>query len=133
MADLTGTVALLTGRRVKIGYQAGTKLLRCGASLIVVTRFPRDAAARCARLVGEYEGLRRYHLLPGSDRTTALDTVRPLPIPGLTDAATMSQTPLLPDELEAQSDLFPEGRLDQDLQQVDLRERNSWRLLQHEV
>ena len=209
LADLSGTVALLTGGRVKIGYQAGIKLLRCGASLIVVTRFPRDAAARYAaepdfdewgdrlevfgldlrhtpsveafahhvsstrdrldvivnnacqtvrrppdfyrhmmdaetaaldaldpavlRLVGEYEGLRGYHLLPGSDSTTVLDTVRPLPIPGLTDAATMSQTPLLPDELEAQSDLFPEGRLDQDLQQVDLRERNSWRLLLHEV
>ena len=29
--------------------------------------------------------------------------------------------------------LFPEGRLDQDLQQVDLRERNSWRLLMAEV
>ena len=33
----------------------------------------------------------------------------------------------------AQSNLFPEGRLDQDLQQVDLRERNSWRLLLAEV
>ena len=31
------------------------------------------------------------------------------------------------------SDLFPEGRLDQDLQQVDLRDRNSWRLLLAEV
>ena len=41
-------MALLTGGRVKIGYQAGIKLLRCGASLIVVTRFPRDAAARYA-------------------------------------------------------------------------------------
>ena len=29
--------------------------------------------------------------------------------------------------------LFPEGRLDQDLQQVDLRGRNSWRLLLAEV
>ena len=37
--------------------------------------------------------------------------------------------PLLPEELAAQKDLFPEGRLDQDLQQVDLRGRNSWRLL----
>ncbi|NEL79859.1 MAG: SDR family oxidoreductase, partial [Xanthomonas perforans] len=29
--------------------------------------------------------------------------------------------------------LFPDGRLDQDLQQVDLRGRNSWRLLMDEV
>src|SRR5439155_6360088 len=41
-------VALLTGGRVKIGYQAGLKLLRCGAHLIMTTRFPRDAAARYA-------------------------------------------------------------------------------------
>ncbi len=49
LADLGGTVALLTGGRVKIGYQAGLKLLRSGARLIVTTRFPRDSAARYAR------------------------------------------------------------------------------------
>src|SRR5262245_58237718 len=48
-ADLRGRVALLTGGRVKIGYQAGIKLLRAGAHLIVTTRFPRDSAARYAR------------------------------------------------------------------------------------
>ena len=32
-ADLSGRVALLTGGRVKIGYQAGIKLLRAGAQL----------------------------------------------------------------------------------------------------
>src|SRR5690606_29026453 len=32
-ADLSGRVALLTGGRVKIGYQAGIKLLRAGAHL----------------------------------------------------------------------------------------------------
>src|SRR6185369_1346383 len=46
---LRGRVALLTGGRVKIGYQAGLKLLRAGARLIVTTRFPRDSAARYAR------------------------------------------------------------------------------------
>ena len=49
LADLTGRVALLTGGRVKIGYQAGLKLLRAGAELIVTTRFPRDSAARYAQ------------------------------------------------------------------------------------
>nr|MBA3970388.1 SDR family NAD(P)-dependent oxidoreductase [Gemmatimonadota bacterium] len=48
-ADLRGRVALLTGGRVKIGYQAGIKLLRAGAELIVTTRFPRDSAARYAQ------------------------------------------------------------------------------------
>jgi hypothetical protein len=46
LADLHGRVALLTGGRVKIGYQAGLILLRSGARLIVTTRFPRNAAAR---------------------------------------------------------------------------------------
>src|SRR5579864_2360114 len=48
-ADLKGRVALLTGGRVKIGYQAGIRLLRSGAHLIVTTRFPRDSAARYSR------------------------------------------------------------------------------------
>ena len=52
---------------------------------------------------------------------------------GVTRSAELSQVPLLPEDLDAQSDLFPEGRLDADLQQVDLRERNSWRLLLAEV
>src|SRR5436190_2122349 len=48
-ADLKGRVALLTGGRVKIGYQAGIKLRRAGVRLIVTTRFPRDSAARYAQ------------------------------------------------------------------------------------
>jgi len=226
LADLRGRVALLTGGRVKIGYQAGIKLLRSGAQLIVTTRFPRDSAARYAqepdfadwghrleifgldlrhtpsveafcrhllssrdrldfiinnacqtvrrppdfyshmmaqenaalhempgnirRLLGAYEGLRGYHILPEGDTKSAFG-VPPLggaateppeggtpsqhlsAIAGLTHAAALSQVPLLPEELAAQKGLFPEGRLDQDLQQVDLRERNSWRLTLAEV
>ena len=52
---------------------------------------------------------------------------------GLTHAAQLSQVPLLPEELISQAELFPAGQLDQDLQQVDLRGRNSWRLLLAEV
>ena len=210
LADLRGRVALLTGGRVKIGYQAGLKLLRCGAHLIVTTRFPRDSASRyaaepdfadwahrleifgldlrhtpsveafCAHLIatrdrldfivnnacqtvrrppdfyahmmagetaavdgmpaheraliGAYEGLRGYHLLPESAGETTLATAAPLSeLAGLTHAAELSQVRLLPEELRAQRDLFPEGRLDQDLQQIDLRGRNSWRLLLAEV
>ena len=216
-ADLSGRVALLSGGRVKIGYQAGLKLLRCGAHLIVTTRFPRDAANRYAnepdfadwghrleifgldlrhtpsveafcrellatrtrldfivnnacqtvrrppdfyahmmagetaalhdmpehvrRLVGSYEGLRGYHLLPEGGPSTPGPSKRTGPtldVAGLTHAAQLSQVPLLPEETAAeeraaQNDLFPEGRLDQDLQQIDLRGRNSWRLLLHEV
>src|SRR6201985_2643335 len=45
-ADLTGHYALVTGARVKIGFQASLKLLRAGARVIVTTRFPVDAAYR---------------------------------------------------------------------------------------
>src|SRR3954471_23850410 len=54
-------------------------------------------------------------------------------LPAALPSAELSQVPLLPEELAAQKHLFPEGRLDQDLQQVDLRERNSWRLRLDEV
>ena len=184
LADLHGRVALLTGGRVKIGYQAGLKLLRAGAQLIVTTRFPRDSAARYAREADfggwghrlEIFGLDLRHtpsveafcrqLLETHSRldfiiNNACQTVRrppdfyahmmageraalPAPaqallaipiqeMPGMPRAAELSQVPLLPEEFLVQQQLFPEGRLDQNLQQVDLRGRNSWRLLLDEV
>ncbi len=48
-ADLSGHYALVTGARVKIGFQASLKLLRAGAQVIVTTRFPVDAADRYSR------------------------------------------------------------------------------------
>ncbi len=48
-ANLAGRVALVTGARVKIGYQTALSLLRAGAHVIATTRFPKDAAARYAR------------------------------------------------------------------------------------
>ena len=170
-ADLEGRVALLTGGRVKIGYQAGIKLLRAGAHLIVTTRFPRDAAERYAREddFSDWEGrleifgldLRHtpsveefcHHLLETRARldfivNNACQTVRRPPDfyrhmlegereleggapQGLLGAFEgVRRIEMLP---ERQNELFPEGRLDADLQQVDLRERNSWRLLLDEV
>ena len=48
-ADLSGRHALITGARVKIGFQASLKLLRAGAHVVVTTRFPIDAAERYSR------------------------------------------------------------------------------------
>lgn len=45
-ADLKGRVALVTGGRVKIGHQLVLRLLRDGATVLVVTRFPCTAARR---------------------------------------------------------------------------------------
>jgi NAD(P)-dependent dehydrogenase (short-subunit alcohol dehydrogenase family) len=178
LADLRGRVALLTGGRVKIGYQAGLKLLRAGARLIVTTRFPRNSAQRYAQEpdFGEWAhrleifGLDLRHTpsveafcrqllatLPRLDFiiNNACQTVRRPPEfythmmegeraaigekpalvlrEALPRAAELSQVPLLPEDVLAAKHLFPEGRLDQDLQQVDLRGRNSWRLLMAEV
>jgi NAD(P)-dependent dehydrogenase (short-subunit alcohol dehydrogenase family) len=209
LADLRGRVALLTGGRVKIGYQAGLKMLRCGAHLIVTTRFPRDSAGRYAAepdfaewsdrleifgldlrhtpsveafcehllttrsrldfiinnacqtvrrppafyahmmegetvalasmtesarvLLGSYERLRGQPS-EGSDGGPVRALERPVEdMPGLTRPAQLSQLALLGEATTMQHHLFPESRLDQDLQQVDLRDRNSWRLLMAEV
>jgi NAD(P)-dependent dehydrogenase (short-subunit alcohol dehydrogenase family) len=48
-ADLAGHYALVTGARVKIGFQASLKLLRAGAHVVVTTRFPVDAADRYSK------------------------------------------------------------------------------------
>lgn len=61
-ADLRGRVALVTGARVKIGYQAAIKLLRAGAEVIVLTRFPRDAARRYATEPDAAEWTHRLHV-----------------------------------------------------------------------
>jgi NAD(P)-dependent dehydrogenase (short-subunit alcohol dehydrogenase family) len=45
-ADLSGRTALVTGGRVKIGFQTVLRLLRDGAKVIVTTRFPHAAAGR---------------------------------------------------------------------------------------
>jgi NAD(P)-dependent dehydrogenase (short-subunit alcohol dehydrogenase family) len=212
-ANLAGKVALVTGGRVKIGYQAVIKLLRAGAHVIVSTRFPRDAAVRFAKepdydgFAGRLEifGLDLRHspsveafaryLLDTHPRldyivNNACQTVRRppeyyahmmdreraalaemapaaralltgyetlrgsgkenrgeagphvvqagLPTPsdnptGLLHAAELSQLALLPEDEQHDVTLFPAGTLDQDLQQVDLRDRNSWRLLLAEV
>ena len=61
-ADLRGRVALVTGARVKIGYQAAVMLLRAGAEVIVATRFPRDAARRFGTRARRAEWMQRLHV-----------------------------------------------------------------------
>jgi len=41
--DLTGKFAIVTGGRIKIGFEVCLKLLRAGANVIATTRFPKDA------------------------------------------------------------------------------------------
>ncbi len=61
-ADLRGRVALVTGGRIKIGYQVVLKLLRAGAEVHATTRFPHDAARRYAHEPDFGEFADRLHL-----------------------------------------------------------------------
>ncbi len=224
-ADLGGRIALITGARVKIGFQASLKLLRAGARVIVTTRFPVDAAQRYAQ-EADYPAFRGRLQIHGLDlrhapsveifarflleRLPRLDyilnnacqTVRrpagffrhllareaqplaalpeewraPLALhdelrrsleahalagdalapdsltaarmrlaglsaaspqrphaEGLVHSAELSQRHYLDEDFRDGERLFPKDRYDEDLQQVDLRAVNSWRLRLHEV
>ena len=52
---------------------------------------------------------------------------------GLLHSAALSQRRYIDEDLHSGEDLFPRQRFDEDLQQVDLRELNSWRLRLEEV
>lgn len=214
-ADLTGRIALITGARVKIGYQSSLMMLRSGATVIVTTRFPQDAAIRysrepdfavwkdrlqvygldlrhppsvelfCDHINRSYPHLdflinnaaqtvRRppayyAHLLPQENKPTpllppALRSILhgheeclnrmgeleaipggksggehpwlvewPIDGIGIKQASLLSQVPHSSEDFKNQTELFPAERLDVDLQQVDLRERNTWRLTLAEV
>jgi NAD(P)-dependent dehydrogenase (short-subunit alcohol dehydrogenase family) len=211
-ADLRGQIALITGSRLKIGYQATLMLLRAGAEVIATTRFPVDSAFRFSKEEDYPEWKHRLHIYGLDLRHTpsveifatyiemtyprldilinnAAQTVRrpagfyahlmakekmnfaeipsevqallqkfeeckkqldlhyssdkesaaPVawhgrgPGIGLKASAELSQIPYSFDNSLAPQEVFPEGELDADLQQVDLRKTNSWRLKLGEV
>jgi len=208
-APLHGKVALITGARVKIGFQAALMMLRAGATVIATTRFPVDAALRYSREEGYADWGDRLHIhgldlrhIPSVELFTryleqrhgrldilinnAAQTVRrpagfyahllenekngfPALSPeaqkllrdhdtckkqlgnagnapdnqafalaaswhdrgpgiGLRESAQLSQITYGPEEAPVPEEAFPKGKLDCDLQQVDLRKTNSWRL-----
>ena len=175
--SLEGQVALITGARLKIGYQASLMMLRAGARVIATTRFPVDAAMRFAQESDFSEwgdrlqiyGLDLRHTPSVEmftrfiERTTdrldilinnAAQTVRrppgfyahltknealkfhelPADVQPLLKAreACTHQlrgvAPLKESTSLAIEEIFPRDQLDADLQQVDLRTTNSWRL-----
>ncbi|MBX3220740.1 MAG: SDR family NAD(P)-dependent oxidoreductase [Labilithrix sp.] len=221
-ASLEGRTALITGARIKIGFQSALMMLRAGARVIVTTRFPRDAAARFAReadfakwrdrlevfgldlrhspsveifarFIAQTESrldiiinnaaqtVRRpaafyAHLLEAEQRAfaelpaavqsvlrgheacksgMAIEAPHALGMPGATgpggstgfvawrggdgpgvgirSSAMLSQIPCAYDDTTQDREVFPAGRSDADLQQVDLRKMNSWRLTLSDV
>ena len=209
-ADLSGRTALVTGSRVKIGFEIVLMLLRAGARVIATTRFPADSAKRFSiepdfedfqeRLVVHGLDLRHTpsveafadHLVQNEARLdflihNACQTVRRPPsyyehlidtenelvglsegaksllfqhqeflkslqaeanqasaalpaerqtpssanLPGLSQASHLSQLDLLGEGKTWR--LFPQGMLDGEGQQLDLRAKNSWRMDLHQV
>lgn len=47
--DLKGRTVILTGGRVKVGYATALKILRCGATLVLTSRFPALALEQLHR------------------------------------------------------------------------------------
>ena len=213
-ASLEGQVALITGSRLKIGYQATLMMLRAGAKVIATTRFPIDSALRFSREADFADWGRRlavygldlrhipsvelftdyikatYHRLDILINNAAQTVRRPpgfyahlmknetggveqlpedarsllkgfqscisrlelgqadhvgrekaLPVTwngtapgiGLRMSARLSQVPYSYDHSLNAQEVFPEAELDADLQQVDLRTTNSWRLTLGEI
>ena len=88
--------------------------------------------AEVRRLLGAYEGVRGYDILQAE---AARRSRRPGSPPRRLDhlRRAVAGAAAARGAAADQGHLFPEGQLDQDLQQVDLRDRNSWRLLLAEV
>ena len=213
-ASLKGQVALITGSRLKIGYQASLMMLRAGAKVIATTRFPKDSALRFSKeadfskwghrlqvygldlrhtpsveLFTDYiketyhrldilinnaaQTVRRppgfyAHLMENEtkqtnllskdaqtllgqhqacisqleyDKTANIGEEKALPVTwngtvpgvGLRMSAQLSQVPYSYDHTLDVPEVFPAGKLDADLQQMDLRKTNSWRLRLGEI
>ena len=97
------------------------------------TRALAQMTPEVRQLIGSYEGLRGSDLVADATALSQVGAGASEAAPGISRAAELSQVPLLADELLSQQHLFPQGRLDQDLQQIDLRKQNSWRLRLNEV
>jgi NAD(P)-dependent dehydrogenase (short-subunit alcohol dehydrogenase family) len=151
--DLSGRRALVTGGRIKIGFETALKLLRDGAEVVVTTRFPRDAHRRFALVPDAAEWRDRLHV-------HGVDFLDLLGVVGLVDAVaarwghldilinnaaqTIQRPPSYYRELSAAEGrpalpssaaelFFPAGALDETGEPLDLRPVNSWMLKLHEV
>jgi NAD(P)-dependent dehydrogenase (short-subunit alcohol dehydrogenase family) len=100
------------------------------AHLLEAEGRPVDALPAPARRLLAARDALVAELDPGSPEALARAALTPLE--GLVAPARLSQLALAPED-HAAPEAFPLGRLDGDLQQIDLREVNSWRLTAAEV
>ncbi|MEU4117256.1 SDR family NAD(P)-dependent oxidoreductase [Kitasatospora sp. NPDC028055] len=85
--DLRGRRALLTGGRVKIGFQLALMLLRDGAELIVTSRFPQDTVRRFRAAEGSAQWWERLTVV-------GIDLRDPRQVLGLTEQLRTDGRPL---------------------------------------
>ncbi|MEV6751474.1 SDR family oxidoreductase [Streptomyces sp. NPDC051214] len=85
--DLSGRRALLTGGRVKIGFQLALMMLRDGVELLVTSRFPHDTRRRFRAVPGSEKWLDRLTVL-------AVDLRDPRQVLGLCEELRQEGEPL---------------------------------------
>ncbi|MFF4383190.1 SDR family oxidoreductase [Kitasatospora sp. NPDC001547] len=85
--DLRGRRALLTGGRVKIGFQLALMMLRDGAELVVTSRFPQDTVRRFRAAEGSRQWWERLTVV-------GIDLRDPRQVIGLTDRLRAEGRPL---------------------------------------
>lgn len=97
--------------------------------------FSQDLLSLLADHHGSIDALNSYAESTTNEKNTQLPVQWHAPEPGIgiRASAKLSQIPYSFDNSLPTQEVFPEGRLDADLQQVDLRKTNSWRLKLSEV
>lgn len=160
--DLQGRYVLLTGGRIKIGFETALRLLREGAYVIVTTRFPKDAERRFLEMADANEWFARLQIkaldlrcipdveefadklskeLPHLDiliNNAAQTIKRPREFYAALMAA--EPTPWLLEsktqylgQLPSYADYFPQQEIDIYGQALDKRPSNSWSMQLHQV
>jgi hypothetical protein len=90
------------------------------------------------KLLGDHEACKKQ-LSSFTYNGSETDAILPVawhergPGVGLRESARLSQIPFRHDNSVGSEEIFPKGKLDADLQQVDLRKTNSWRLRLGEI
>eukprot|EP00924_Labyrinthula_sp_SR-Ha-C_P011028 snap_masked-scaffold_33-processed-gene-3.12-mRNA-1 protein AED:0.01 eAED:0.01 QI:0/-1/0/1/-1/1/1/0/490 len=165
--DMGGKICLVTGGRIKIGFETAVKLLRMGAKVLITTRFPNEAAARYEKLKDfatfesnleilglDFKNIRFVELLAEYIITkysfldvlinNACQTIRrPTEYYNqllLEESKSANSHQLVSSNfgylVESHFDdkkYFPDGLVDVNGQQVDLRKKNSWTMKVEEV
>jgi NAD(P)-dependent dehydrogenase (short-subunit alcohol dehydrogenase family) len=109
------------------------------AHLMPNENMPYEALPEAARAILHNHESFKNHLISYSGKSLEGETALPVswqeqgPGIGLRASAQLSQIPYSYDNSIVHEEIFPEGKLDADLQQVDLRKTNSWRLRIGEV